>query len=85
LVSEPEKAAEIFKAVQKLQEFRAYLNRGVRQTFRKRRELAKLVAITVSNFARRTRPPPPASGRLSSATRCSPPSTSAAARRSCKI
>ena len=50
LVSEPEKAAEVFKAVQKLQEFKAYLGRGFRQTFSSAEELAKLVAITLANF-----------------------------------
>jgi tetratricopeptide (TPR) repeat protein len=51
LVSEPEKAAEVFKAVRKLQEFKAYLDRGIRQTFNSAEELAKLVAIALANFA----------------------------------
>jgi hypothetical protein len=50
LVSEPEKAAEIVKAVQKHQEFKACLNRFTRQTFTSAEELAKLVAITVATF-----------------------------------
>jgi tetratricopeptide (TPR) repeat protein len=51
LVSEPEKAQEIFKAVQKLQEFKAYLGREfTRQTFNGSEELAKNVAITLANF-----------------------------------
>jgi len=54
LVSEPEKAQEIIKAVQKLQEFKAYLEREcVRQTFASPEELAKLVAITLANFSPR--------------------------------
>ena len=50
LVSEPEKTDEIVKAVRKLQEFKAYLNRFTRQTFTSVEELAKLVAITVATF-----------------------------------
>jgi hypothetical protein len=53
LVSEPEKAAEIFKAVQKLQEFKAYLERGVRQMFTSAEELAKLAAITALELCER--------------------------------
>jgi tetratricopeptide (TPR) repeat protein len=55
LTSEPpEKAAEIVKAVQKLQEFKAYLGReGTRQIFTNAEELAKLAAITLANFAPR--------------------------------
>src|ERR1022692_370135 len=50
LVSEPEKTDEIVKAVRQLQELKAYLNRFTRQTFTSAEELAKLVAITLSNF-----------------------------------
>jgi tetratricopeptide (TPR) repeat protein len=47
----PEKAAEIVKAVQKLQEFKAYLGRErTRQTFTSPDDLAKNVAITLANF-----------------------------------
>jgi Domain of unknown function (DUF4062) len=54
LVSEPDKAAQIFKAVQKLQEFKAELSRDrVRDTFSSPEELAKLVAISVANLAKR--------------------------------
>jgi tetratricopeptide (TPR) repeat protein len=52
LVSEPEKATEIFKAVQKLQEFKAYLeSEFTRKTFANGDELAGQVAITLANFA----------------------------------
>lgn len=52
LTSEPpEKAAEIVKAVQKLKEFKAYLEREcTRNTFSSADDLAKLVAITLANF-----------------------------------
>jgi tetratricopeptide (TPR) repeat protein len=52
LTSEPpDRAAEIVKAVQKLQEFKAYLEReGSRNTFSSAEELAKLVAITLAKF-----------------------------------
>ena len=51
LVSEPENAAEVFRAVQKLQEFKAYLEReSTRNTFSSDEELAKLVAITVAKL-----------------------------------
>jgi tetratricopeptide (TPR) repeat protein len=52
LTSEPpEKTPEIVKAVQKLQEFRAYLEREcTRNTFSNEEELAKLVAITLAKF-----------------------------------
>jgi hypothetical protein len=54
LVSEPANAQEIFKAVQKLQEFKAYLERDcMRNTFSSDEELAKHVAITLANFAQR--------------------------------
>ncbi|MDP2996464.1 MAG: TIR domain-containing protein [Bryobacterales bacterium] len=47
----PEKVPEIVKAVQKLQEFKAYLEREcLRQTFANPEELAKHVAITLANF-----------------------------------
>jgi tetratricopeptide (TPR) repeat protein len=62
LVSEPEKAQEIFKAVQKLQEFKAYLGREfTRQAFTGSEELAKNVAITLANFT-------PASGHAQIST-----------------
>jgi hypothetical protein len=52
LVSEPEKLAEIASAVQKLKEFKSYLqSKHITQTFTSPEELAKLVAITLSNFA----------------------------------
>jgi tetratricopeptide (TPR) repeat protein len=52
LTSEPpEKVAEIAKAVQKLQEFKAYLeSECIRNTFSSDEQLAKLVAITLANF-----------------------------------
>jgi tetratricopeptide (TPR) repeat protein len=54
LVSEPEKAAEIFRAVQKLQEFKSYLeSEFTRKTFSTADELAGQVAITLANFAPR--------------------------------
>jgi energy-coupling factor transporter ATP-binding protein EcfA2 len=68
LTSEPEKAAEIFKAVQKLQEFKAYLSSEyTRGTFSGDEELAKLAAIAVANFVRQpghgVAPKRPAKGR----------------------
>jgi len=82
LVSEPEQAAEIVKAVQKLQEFKAYLKRECTfTTFASPEQLAERVVITLANFTPR-RPPPSVAGSLSSATHSSPLSTSAAARRS---
>ena len=63
LVSEPEKAAEIFKAVQKLQEFKAYLeSEFTRKSFSTADELAGRVAITLANFA-----PQPGLGAVSTA------------------
>ena len=51
LVSEPEKAQEIFKAVQKLQEFKAYLEREcVRQTFTSMENLATHVTVALAKF-----------------------------------
>ena len=51
LVSEAEKIDEVVKAVRRLQEFKAYLEREcTRQTFTGTEELAKLVAITLANF-----------------------------------
>jgi tetratricopeptide (TPR) repeat protein len=51
LVSEPEKAQEIFKAVQKLQEFKAYLDREcVRQTFTSLENLATHVTVALARF-----------------------------------
>jgi tetratricopeptide (TPR) repeat protein len=50
LAGEPDKTDEIFKAVQKLEEFKAYLGREcARQTFTSAEELAKLVAISLAN------------------------------------
>jgi hypothetical protein len=61
LVSEPEKAAEIIKAVQKLQEFKAYLGRErMRQTFTGPDDLAMNVAIALANIA-----PPRTDGAVS--------------------
>lgn len=52
LVGEPEKAAEIVKNVQKLQEFKAYLRRECTiKTFASPEQLAERVAITLANFA----------------------------------
>ena len=54
LVSEPEKAAEIVRAVQKLQEFKTYLGRETtRQTFASQEQLAEYVTATLANFAPR--------------------------------
>jgi tetratricopeptide (TPR) repeat protein len=50
LVSEPQNAQEIFKAVQKLQDFKAYLGESIRNTFSSDEELAKLVAITLAKL-----------------------------------
>jgi len=51
LVSEPEKAQEIFKAVQKLQEFKSYLEREcVRQTFTSLENLATHVTVALAKF-----------------------------------
>ena len=52
LTSEPpERFSEIIKAVQKLQEFKAYLEREcIRNTFSSKDELAKLVAIALAKF-----------------------------------
>jgi tetratricopeptide (TPR) repeat protein len=48
---EPEKAAEIVKAVQKLQEFKAYLGANLTLgTFANADELARVVAITLANL-----------------------------------
>jgi tetratricopeptide (TPR) repeat protein len=52
LVSEPEKLAEIASAVQKLKEFKSYLqSQHITQSFKSAEELAKLVTITLANFA----------------------------------
>ncbi|HXI39443.1 MAG TPA: DUF4062 domain-containing protein, partial [Bryobacteraceae bacterium] len=63
LVSEPpENAPRIFEAVQKLKEFKAYLETvGVRNTFAGPDELAKHVAITLANFGERRRGTAPTS------------------------
>jgi cytochrome c oxidase cbb3-type subunit 3 len=54
LVSEPEKAAEIVRAVQKLQEFKTYLGRETtRRTFASQEQLAEHVTATLANFAPR--------------------------------
>ena len=51
LVSEPEKAQEIFKAVKKLQEFKAYLDREcVRQTFTSADDLATHVTVALAKY-----------------------------------
>jgi tetratricopeptide (TPR) repeat protein len=51
LVSEPEKAQEVVKAVQKLQDFKAYLEREfTRQTFSNPDNLAEHVAIMLAKF-----------------------------------
>lgn len=51
LVSEPDKAQEIFKAVQKLQEFKAYLEREcVRRTFTSPENLATHVTLALAKF-----------------------------------
>jgi tetratricopeptide (TPR) repeat protein len=51
LIPEPGKSEEIIKAVQKLQEFKGYLEREcTRASFSSGDELAKLVAITLANF-----------------------------------
>jgi tetratricopeptide (TPR) repeat protein len=51
LIPEPDKASEIIKAVQKLQEFKGYLEREcTRASFSSGDELAKLVAITLASF-----------------------------------
>jgi tetratricopeptide (TPR) repeat protein len=61
LVSEPEKAAEIVKAVQKLQEFKTYLGRETtRKTFASQEQLAEYVTATLANFA----PRPTATARV---------------------
>lgn len=53
LVTEPDKSAEIIKAVRKLQEFKTWLNNeSIRATFKNDEELAKLAAITVANFSK---------------------------------
>lgn len=52
LVSDPERTQEIVKAVQKLQEFKAYLGRErMWQTFTGPDDLAMKVAISLANFA----------------------------------
>lgn len=51
LVSEPENAAEIFKAVQELQEFKDYLGRECTiATFTSPEHLAERVVIALANF-----------------------------------
>jgi len=65
LTSEPEKADEIVKAVQKLQEFKAYLSREyMRGTFSSEEELAKLAAIAVANFVRQPGHGPTSTARV---------------------
>ncbi|MGH9719561.1 MAG: tetratricopeptide repeat protein, partial [Bryobacteraceae bacterium] len=65
LESEPEKAAEVAKAVQKLKEFKAYLEREcTRNTFSSDEELAKLVAITIANFSKERRVVSVSTGRI---------------------
>ena len=86
LVDEPEKAAEIVKAVQKLKEFKSYLERECsRQTFTSPEQLGEYVAITLANFTLQKAHPHASSGRTWLPLFChgsSPPSTSVAARRS---
>jgi hypothetical protein len=69
LTSEPpEKTAEIVKAVQKLREFKAYLeSEYTRNTFSSADELAKLVTTALANFV-----PKPDSADTSEATRPAP-------------
>ncbi len=66
LTSEPaDKEAEILKAVRKLQEFRALLEREyTRNTFSGDEELAKLVAITVANLAKQHGSAPVSTARV---------------------
>lgn len=53
LVTEPDKAPEIVKAVQKLQDFKACLEREhTRKTFKNPDELATVVTAALANFAR---------------------------------
>ena len=52
LVSEPEKASEVEKAIQKLEEFKAYLEREhTRKSFKNPDELATLVTATLAKLA----------------------------------
>jgi hypothetical protein len=56
----PEKVAEIVKAVQKLKEFKTYLqSEYTRSTFSSADELAKLVTSALANYVSRPRPSPP--------------------------
>lgn len=66
LTSEPtEKTPEIVKAVRKLQEFKAYLEREcTRNTFSNDEELAKLVAITVAKLVPRPGLTPASTARI---------------------
>jgi len=71
LTTEPEKTAEIIKAVQKLQEFKAYLSgEYTRGTFSANEELAKLAAIAVANFARKPADGPTSTARIWKALYC---------------
>jgi hypothetical protein len=73
LTSEPEKATETFKAVQKLQEFKAFLNREyLRGMFSASEELAMLDAIAVANIGRQTDHGPTSTTRIWNPLFCHP-------------
>ena len=65
LVSEPEKAQEIFKAVLKLQEFKAYLDHEcMRQTFTGPDDLVMHVVIALAKYTREHGHTPASTGRV---------------------
>ncbi len=65
LISEPEKVAEIAKAVQKLQEFKAYLEReSTPRTFADADDLAKKVKAALQNFTPAKSHTPPSTTRV---------------------
>src|ERR1039457_796610 len=65
LVSEPEKAQEIIRAVQKLQEFKAYLDREcVRQTFTSAEDLATHVTIALAKYTQEHSHAPASTARV---------------------
>jgi hypothetical protein len=65
LVSEPERAQEVFKSVQILQQFKGYLHREcTRSVFCGDEELAKLFAITVARFNSQASPHPASTARI---------------------
>jgi tetratricopeptide (TPR) repeat protein len=65
LISEPGNSADVVKAVQKLQEFKTYLERETtRALFSGDEELAKHVAITLANFAQKQRGGPASKERI---------------------